>query len=325
MSNLNQIAKLSGFSIATVSRVLNHSPHVSQETRDTIMTIMKELDYVPNGNAISLSKGQTLQIGMCAEGINEVMLPFLNSFVETASQNGYQTIIYTSGGDAKKELRAFEDLRRKRVDALVISTCVNDLALLATYCKYGPIVSWQRMELPEIPSVAMNQYDGYMLGLQHVIEQGYTRIANAFGRPNSMNTYSRFKAYKEIMKKYDLPVNPKWSHTGIYSIREGEQLVRDLLLNTQERPDVILCSNDLVAAGILSEARKQQMRVPEDLAVVGFDNTDLAHTLGITSIHNPIAAQAQNAFNLLKSKLNPLEVDVEQQKLKFCLVKRATT
>jgi DNA-binding LacI/PurR family transcriptional regulator len=323
MSNLDQIAKLSGFSKATVSRVLNHSPHVSQATRDIIMKIMEELDYVPNGNAISLSKGQTLQIGMVTEGINEVMLPFLNSFVETASQHGYQTIIYTSGGDPVKELQAFEDMRRKRVDALVISTCVNDQVLLSSYCKYGPIVSWQRMELPEIQSVAMNQYDGYMLGLEHVIGQGYTRIANAFGRPTSMNTSGRLQAYQDIARKYALPVNPDWSPTGIYSIRQGEQLVRKLLLSDRERPRVILCANDLVAAGALNEARRLKVRVPEELAIVGFDNTELAHTLGITSIYNPIAAQAQNAFQLILGRLKGTET--EQQQLQFQLVKRSTT
>lgn len=323
MSNLDQIAKLSGFSKATVSRVLNHSPHVSQATRDTIMKIMEELDYVPNGNAISLSKGQTEQIGMVTEGINEVMLPFLNSFVETASQYGYQTIIYTSGGDPAKELQAFEDMRRKRVDALVISTCVNDLELLSSYGKYGPIVSWQRMERPEIQSVAMNQYDGYMLGLEHVIKQGYRRIANAFGRPTSMNTSGRMQAYQDIVRKYALPVQPDWSPTGIYSIRQGEQLVRELLLNPGERPNVILCANDLVAAGVLNEARRMGVKVPEELAVVGFDNTELAHTLGITSIYNPIAAQAQNAFLLILGRLKGTEA--EQQQLEFQLVKRATT
>ena len=323
MSNLDQIAKLSGFSKATVSRVLNHSPHVSQATRDIIMKIMEELDYVPNGNAISLSKGQTLQIGMVTEGINEVMLPFLNSFVETASQYGYQTIIYTSGGDPAKELQAFEDMRRKRVDALVISTCVNDQALLGSYCKYGPIVSWQRMELQEIQSVAMNQYDGYMLGLEHVIKQGYTRIANAFGRPTSMNTSGRMQAFNDIARKYSLPVNPDWSCAGIHSIRQGEQLVRELLLNTGERPNALLCANDLVAAGVLNEARRLKVKVPEELAIVGFDNTELAHTLGITSIYNPIAAQAQNAFHLILGKLKSAEA--EQQQLQFQLVKRATT
>ncbi|MHA6530562.1 LacI family DNA-binding transcriptional regulator [Paenibacillus sp. BAC0078] len=323
MSNLDQIAKLAGFSKATVSRVLNHSPHVNPVTRDKILAIMKELDYVPNGNAVSLSKGRTLQIGMCTEGINEVMLPFLNSFVETASQNGYQTIVYTSGGDAKKELKAFEDLRRKRVDALVIITCVNDHALLGSYSKYGPIVSWQRMQLPDIHSVAMNQYEGYKLGVEHVIGQGYTRIANALGRPNSMNTLSRLGAYEDIMKKHNLAVRPEWSLTGIYSIRDGERLVRRLLLDGRERPDAVLCANDLVAAGLLNEARRQQVRVPEELAIVGFDNTELAHTLGITSIENPIAAQAQNAFYLLQGKLNHEEA--VQQKLEFSLIKRETT
>lgn len=323
MSNLDQIAKLSGFSKATVSRVLNHSPHVSQATRDTIMKIMEELDYVPNGNAISLSKGQTLQIGMVTEGINEVMLPFLNSFVETASRHGYQTIIYTSGGDPAKELQAFEDMRRKRVDALVISTCVNDLALLGSYCKYGPMVSWQRMEIPEIQSVAMNQYDGYMLGLEHVIAQGYRRIANAFGRPASMNTSGRMQAFQDIARKYNLQVHPDWSLAGIYSIRQGEQWVRELLQHTGEHPDVILCANDLVAAGVLNEARRLKVKVPEELAVVGFDNTELAHTLGITSIDNPIAAQAQNAFHLILGRLK--DTEEQQQRLEYQLVKRATT
>ncbi|QUL54134.1 LacI family DNA-binding transcriptional regulator [Paenibacillus tritici] len=323
MSNLDQIAKLSGFSKATVSRVLNRSPHVSQATRESILKIMEELDYVPNGNAISLSRGQTMQIGMVTEGINEVMLPFLNSFVETASQHGYQTIIYTSGGDPAKELQAFEDMRRKRVDALVISTCVNDQALLGSYCKYGPIVSWQRMQLPEIQSVAMNQYDGYMLGLEHVIGRGYTRIANAWGRPTSMNTSGRIQAYQDAARKYHLEVNPKWSQTGIHSIRQGEELVRGLLLSPGEHPNAILCANDMVAAGILSEARRLKVKVPEELAIVGFDNTELAHTLGITSIDNPIAAQAQNALYLILGKLGGAEPG--QQELEFQLVQRATT
>ncbi|UQZ36760.1 LacI family transcriptional regulator [Paenibacillus sp. PK3_47] len=323
MSNLDQIAKLSGFSKATVSRVLNHSPHVSRATRDKITAIMKELDYVPNGNAVSLSTGQTLQIGMVTEGINAVMLPFLNSFVETASRNGYQTIIYTSGGDPGKELQAFEDLRRKRVDALVISTCVNDQELLGSYTKYGPIVSWQRIEHSQIATVAMNQYDGYLLALEHVIAQGRKRIANAFGRERSINTLSRVQAYQDTISKYNLQDGPGWSKRGVFSIRDGEQMLRDMWASREEHPDAILCANDMVAAGVLSEARRQGIKVPEELAVVGFDNTELAHTLGITSVHNPIEAQARNAFNLLQGRLHNTGADL--QELQYCLVSRETT
>ncbi|MEK3770326.1 LacI family DNA-binding transcriptional regulator [Paenibacillus sp. FSL R5-0887] len=322
MSTLDEIAKLSGFSKATVSRVLNDSPHVSKETREKILAIMKETDYVPNRNAISLSKGQTQQIGMITLDLNELILCFMNSFVEISGHYGYQTIIYTTGGDKQKELQAFEDLKQKRVDALLILTAVNDKNVITSYCKYGPIVSWQRMDHPEIPSVAMNQYDGYALALEHLIERGYTRIANAFGRPSSINTQSRRLAYEQIMTKYNLPIVEKWYYSTIYGIRDGEQLVRTLI-GQPDQPDAILCSNDLVAVGVLSEARRQQLDVPRDLAIIGFDNSELSQTLGITTVRNPIAGQAENAFLLLAPTL--LGLDMELQPLSFQLIERETT
>ncbi|OMC75946.1 transcriptional regulator [Paenibacillus odorifer] len=322
MSTLDEIAKLSGFSKATVSRVLNDSPHVSKETREKILAIMKETDYVPNRNAISLSKGQTQQIGMITLDLNELILCFMNSFVEISGRYGYQTIIYTTGGDKQKELQAFEDLKQKRVDALLILTAVNDKNVITSYCKYGPIVSWQRMDHPEIPSVAMNQYDGYALALEHLIERGYTRIANAFGRPSSINTQSRRLAYEQIMTKYNLPIVEKWYYSTIYGIRDGEQLVRTLI-GQPDQPDAILCSNDLVAVGVLSEARRQQLDVPCDLAIIGYDNSELSQTLGITTVRNPIAGQAENAFLLLAPTL--LGLDMELQPLSFQLIERETT
>lgn len=320
--SLDEIAKLSGFSKATVSRVLNDSPHVSKETREKILAIMKETDYVPNRNAISLSKGQTQQIGMITLELSELILSFMNSFVEISGQYGYQTIIYTTGGDKQKELQAFEDLKRKRVDAILILTSVNEKNVITSYCKYGPIVSWQRMDHPEIPSVAMNQYDGYALALEHLIERGYTRIANAFGRPSSINTRSRRLAYEQIMDKYNIPVFEGWYYSSIYGIRDGEQLVRSLMSET-DRPDAILCSNDLVAVGVLSEARRQQLDVPRDLAIIGFDNSELSQALGITTVQNPIAGQAENAFLLLAPAL--LGQDMDLRPLSFKLIERETT
>ncbi|MBT2291801.1 LacI family DNA-binding transcriptional regulator [Paenibacillus albidus] len=323
MSNLERIAKLSGFSKATVSRVLNHSPHVSQETRATILQIMKELDYVPNRNAISLSTGQTLQIGMITSSINEIMLPFLNGFVEVAEQHGFQTIIYTTSDDMSKERLAFEDLRQKRVDALVIISCVTSAKEVESYCKYGPIVSWQRMDNPAIGSVAMDQFKGYTLALDHLIHKGHTRIANALGRTYSINTRSRQQAYEQAMQKYNLPVLSQFYYPSTYTILDGERVMRSMLQQNEALPSAILCSNDHVAAGVLCEARRQHLRVPGDLAIVGFDDTELSHTLGITTIRNPIAAQAQNAFHLLSGPLRG--IDMPQAELCFELIERTTT
>lgn len=138
-----------------------------------------------------------------------------------------------------------------------------------------------------------------------------------------MNTFGRIQAYQDAARKYHLEVNQEWSQTGIFSIRQGEELIRRLLLIAGGPPNAILCANDMVAAGILSEARRLKVKVPEELAIVGFDNTELAHTLGITSINNPIGAQAQNALHLILGKLGGTEAG--QQELEFQLVQRATT
>ncbi|MCQ4087425.1 LacI family DNA-binding transcriptional regulator [Saccharibacillus sp. JS10] len=334
MSNLEQIAKLSGFSKATVSRVLNKSRHVSPDTRAKILQVIQEMDYVPNRNAISLSKGKTLQIGMITTVMTEIILPFMTSFVEVAAEHGFQTIIYTSDSDQERELQAFEDLKQKRVDGLLIITCVNELSVVSSYGKYGPIVSWQRMDRPDIPSVAMDQYDGYALAIEHLLSQGITRIANAFGRPSSLNTRRRIQAYEDSMNKHQLEIRKDWYFDAVYHLEHGQDVVRRLLgipsdlhsedgLPGKNLPQAIVCANDYVAAGVLSEARRHGWNVPGELRIVSFDNMQIAQTLGITSVQNPIRDQAYNAFALLSPSL--LNRQLPLKPLDFSLAVRETT
>lgn len=421
MSNLEEIAKLSGFSKATVSRVLNKSRHVSPETRAKILQIIREMDYVPNRNAVSLSKGRTMQLGMITSGITEVILPFMTSFVEVAAEHGFQTIIYTSDSDRARELLAFEDLKQKRVDGLLILTCVNESAVIRSYGKYGPIVSWQRMDRPDIPSVAMDQYDGYKLAVEHLLSLGVTKIANAFGRPSSLNTHRRIQAYEDLMSARGLAARRDWYFKAVYHLEDGQTVVRRLLglpaglsaaqsgarreafagepgmlaageaegparsgasagslpgetagdgrsaderafrprlespeaeagpagaagephedavqggpirpyadadeaPEPSELPEAIVCANDYVAAGVLSEARRLGWDVPGKLRIVSFDNMQIADTLGLTSVQNPIRDQAYNAFALLSPGL--LGRQIPLKRLTFGLIQRETT
>ncbi|WDQ30580.1 LacI family DNA-binding transcriptional regulator [Paenibacillus marchantiae] len=322
MSKFDEIMKLSGYSKATVSRVINHSPHVSDEARQKITQIMKQLNYIPNRNAVSLSTGQTKQIGIVTSATNEIIITFMNQFIDTAMDYGFQTLIYTSRGDKEIELQAFEDLRSKRVDGLVIMTCVNHPDKLKAYCEYGPIVSWQRMGDDEIPSVAMDQAQGYKLALEHLVSKGYTRIANAFGRAESLNTQSRREAYESFMEDKGLPVLREAYQYSVFSSSDGEEAMRRMA-SGPELPQAVLCSNDYAAIGIWSEARKQNIQVPEQLAIVGFDDIELSRVLGITTIHNPIAEQATQAFHRLWAVLGKQEL--QPQQLEFQLIERATT
>ncbi|MBD8837513.1 MULTISPECIES: LacI family DNA-binding transcriptional regulator [Paenibacillus] len=322
MSKFDEIMKRSGYSRATVSRVINHSPHVSDEARHIITNIMKELNYIPNRNAVSLSTGKTKQIGIITSTIDDLSLTFMNQFMETAMDFGFQTIVYTSRGNKEIELQGFEDLRSKRVDGLLIVTCVNDPRKLKAYMEYGPIVSWQRMGNDEIPSVAMDQAKGYKLALEHLVSRGYTRIANAFGRAESLNTQSRRKAYETFMKSRGLPVWNEAYQYSVFSSSDGEEAMRRMA-EERELPQAVLCSNDYAAIGILSEARRRNIQVPEQLAIVGFDDIELSRVLGITTIHNPIAEQATQAFHQLWVVLGKTELKTEQ--LTYQLIERETT
>jgi DNA-binding LacI/PurR family transcriptional regulator len=322
VSKFDEIMKLSGYSKATVSRVINHSPHVSDEARQKITQIMKQLNYIPNRNAVSLSTGQTKQIGIVTSATNEIILTFMNQFIDTAMDYGFQTLIYTSRGDKEIELQAFEDLRSKRVDGLVIMTCVNPPDKLKAYCEYGPIVSWQRMGDDEIPSVAMDQAQGYKLALEHLVSKGYTRIANAFGRAESLNTQSRREAYESFMADKGLPVLREAYQYSVFSSSDGEEAMQRIA-SWPKLPQAVLCSNDYAAIGIWSEARKQNIQVPDQLAIVGFDDIELSRVLGITTIHNPIAEQATQAFHRLWAVLGKQELELQQ--LEFKLIERATT
>ncbi len=322
MSKFDQIIKLSGYSRATVSRVINHSPHVSAEAREKITAIMNELNYVPNRNAVSLSTGQTHQIGMVMASTSEIVLSFLERFIDIAMDYGFQTIIYTTREDKASEMRAFEDLRSKRVDGLVIITCVNDPKMLKTYCQYGPIVSWQRMGNDEIPSIAMDQGMGYTLALEHLVARGYTRIAHMFGRADSLNTRSRREAYERFMDHQGLPTAKAGYHYSVFTVADGERMIHELLAE-DELPQAVMCANDYVAMGMLSEARRQGIRVPEQLAIVGFDDSELARTLGITTIRNPIGDQAVHAFYRLWEVLG--HEHIEPKKLEYELIARETT
>jgi DNA-binding LacI/PurR family transcriptional regulator len=124
------------------------------------------------------------------------------------------------------------------------------------------------------------------------------------------------------MEKYQLSIRKDYYFSSIHHISRGEELVKQLSA-TSERPDAILCANDLVAAGILAEAKRQNWNIPEDLAIIGFDNHDISRVLNMTTIHNPIKEQAENAFYLLAKDLLGEEKTLLTPT--FELIHRATT
>lgn len=119
MANISEIARLAGVSTATISRVINRHPYVSESTRKKVIEIMEQLDYVPNGNAISLKKGATCLIGIVAVAFNPLLIRFIQAFTQSAEKHGFNITLFITNGQVEKELVALEMLKRKQLDAIV--------------------------------------------------------------------------------------------------------------------------------------------------------------------------------------------------------------
>ncbi|WP_088041434.1 LacI family DNA-binding transcriptional regulator [Bacillus sp. EAC] len=322
MLNIKEIAKISNVSPSTVSRVLNNHPHVKEETKRNVLRVIEQFDYVPNLNAVKLKKGRNFLIGIITPLINEISLPYISSFISIANEHSYKTITYTTNYETNGELEGLEALRRKEIDAIVITVRTSNWSEIEHYCKYGPIVALERVDSDLVPSVYLDQYIGYHMALNHLIQKGYRKIGNAFGRMNGLNTIRRIQAYKDVLTENKIPIIEDFTFTEIYSSSDGEKIVNKLL-ELDERPDAIICANDYVAAGIVSEAKRNGLMIPKDLAVIGFDNHLMSRILDITTIHNPIKQQAENAFILIYEQLE--KIPQTPKALHFNLITRKTT
>ncbi|WP_088810370.1 MULTISPECIES: LacI family DNA-binding transcriptional regulator [Listeria] len=322
MANINEIAKRAGVSNATVSRVINKQSYVSEKTRARVQAVIDELDYVPNLNAVSLKKGATKLIGIVAPTFSDSLNVFIRSFTIAAQEHGYNVTLFMTKINRDKELEALEMLRRKQIDALVLVIRLNDWETIEQYTKYGPIITWQRVENKKIPSVFMNQYDGYMLGLTHLYEKGYRRITNIYGVTSGLNTQSRMQAYLDFCNAHEIDPHIVRHFYGMGTRKQGEEIVH-WFKETKNKPDAFFTPNDYLAAGIVSEARRQNLSVPGDFAVCGFDDLEISHLLDITTIHYPIDKQAENAFTIIHNELAGASAPL--QELEFRLVTRKTT
>lgn len=322
MANIQEIAKLAGVSSATVSRVINKRDYVSDETRKRVQAIIDQLDYVPNLNAVSLKKGATKLIGMVIPSFTDSLNVFLKSFTMMAQEHGYNVTLFMTRIDQDKELEALEMLRQKKIDALVLVIRSNDWKTIEHYTKYGPIVTWQRVESEKIPSVFMNQYDGYTLGLEHLYKKGYRKFVNVYGNTTGLNTQSRMLAFKDFCERYELDSHEFRQFYGMGSRQDGEKIAH-WWEEIEHKPDAFLTPNDYFAAGLLTEARRSGHSIPEDFAICGFDNMEIAHLLDITTIHYPVYSQAENAFTIIMNKLFGSNLPLLD--LDFHLVERKTT
>ena len=280
---LKDIADRTGFSTNTVSLALRHSPRIPQQTRDVIQRAAAELNYLPNQIAKSLVSRETKTIGLVLTDINNPVLTHTAQSIELAlAARGYGTLFATSNNNMAEEIRAIEMVRARQVDGILIYPTghrqLEHLRMLrrANY----PIVLLVGDTDAGIDAVGMDERRGAYKATRHLIDVGHKKIAIIDGA-NPQGNREKREGYQQALAEagiaYDpaLVLDPRGN-----SVDRGYWAVEGAM-SGKDRPTAIFAANDSLALGALRWCIKHNVRVPDDVAIVGMDNIEFGEYAGV--------------------------------------------
>src|SRR5690606_1217875 len=320
---------LAGVSTTTVSHVINNSRFVSPEVRERVYQAMEELRYQPNALARSLRQGRTYTFGLLSSNSANPYFAEIGRAVEDAAfTSRYSVIICNTEGKQEKESFYLDVLSKKRVDGIIlVGISQTNETLDRLLAKGVPVVLVDR-EIPDLDVdlvLTDNKHAGY-LATRHLIEQGHTRIACVTGPAHVHPSSRRVVGYQEALQEAGLPLQEEYILPGDFSAQSGWEATRTLLALPQPPSAIFLC-NDLMAIGGLRAAAEAGFAVPQDLAIMGFDDIELASFTNptLSSISQPKAEMGAIAMQMLLEQIEGKRSEPRQEILQPALIVRRST
>ena len=304
LTSLKDLADELGISISTVSRALKNNPMISSELTRKIKELAASRNYIPNPLAMGLLRQQTKMIGVI---VPDLVTHFYSSIIsgieEVAKENGYYIIIASSNESLEKEIESVNNLLKSRVEGLIvcISQETNSFDHFEKLVQNEiPLVFFDRVpELREIPSVTVDGVEAAKHVTCHFYENGCRRIAYISGPEHLNISKHRKDGYLKGLRECGLDFNPDLLVECNLNAEEATLATRKLL-NLKQIPDAIFGINDTIAFAAMKEIRKHRLRIPEDIALVGF--TDEFHSTvvepALTSVTHPTLQMGKEAARL---------------------------
>ncbi|WNB92550.1 LacI family DNA-binding transcriptional regulator [Bacillus sp. NEB1478] len=312
MATIKDIAREVGLSVTTVSRALNDYYDVSPKTKKRVKEVAEALNYSPNHIARSLVMKKTKTIGLLVsdlmrEGVKDnFTFEVLTGINKCAGDLGYDLVLFSTSSDKQKEKTYTQLCRERRVDGVIISGIkTNDRYLTEVVTSDIPCVL---IDIPvnsnSVGFVTTDNVLGAMKAVQHLIELGHTKIAFMNGHNFAYVSKKRLEGYLSAFEKSELPIHKEWIVNGSFLDSTAEKVAYELLQNNPEIT-AIFCASDLMALGVIKAAAKLNIKVPEDLSIVGYDDILLASyvTPSLTTISQDKYQMGYQAAELLISML----------------------
>ena len=327
------LARELNVSKSTVSRALKNHPSIGEITKKAVHELAKKYNYHPNDIASSLSKRSTKTIGVIVPLLSHYYFSTVISGIEElAYKAGYKVIICQSAESYEREVIVSQTLLSSKVDGLLVSVSretKNSDHFKIFQQKNIPVIFFDRI-CPDIEasSVLVDDYAGSFKAVEHLIEQGYRKIAHFAGPPLLSITQNRIRGYKDALAKYNLPFEESLLiDCGAGLEQENGREAAQNMLNAGIRPDAIFAFCDPIAIGVMSMLKENKIKIPEEVAVVGFCNEPMDTVVEpqLSSLVQPAFQIGETAAALFFKQIKSNDRIIENKVLSTDLIIRASS
>jgi LacI family transcriptional regulator len=329
VATIRKVADLAGVSTATVSHVINDTRAVSAPLTARVLNAMEQLDYQPDIIARSLRRRETLTLGLIVPSIEIPFFACVAAGVEAAATNvGYSVILCNTGWSLSREVHYLNNLLARRVDGLLcISLAMSAEHIAPVLRRRTPVVVFERtMPGVEVDAVEIDNVQGAFDATAHLLDLGHRRIGCITGLANSTLNEERILGYRRALTERDIPFDPTLLHTGDYTAAAGVRESLELL-RLPEPPTAIFAFNDLMAMGVMRAVQERGLRVPADVAVIGFDGLAITEHCypPLSTVEQPVAEMSVAAIAMLLDRIKGGASPARVQTFVAKLVTRTST
>jgi LacI family repressor for deo operon, udp, cdd, tsx, nupC, and nupG len=326
VANILDVATHAGVSRTTVSRVINDSERVDDNTREKVLKSMTELGYRPSRIAQSLRKQKTGMIAVLVSRVsNPVNSILLQGIEDEAAKHGYNVILCNTENDAQKELQYLKMIQHQQVDGIILTGICNEQELVQSFEQYGPFVMISQYTKHDVfPSVTVDNYEAAYTATKHLVQLGHRKIGMVGGKRQSMILRDREAGFRKALSDSNIPLMEEWiRETASLTIVNGKRYV-DELFKAENRPTAVFAANDELAVGVIQAIKERGLSAPGDMAVVGFDGQFICTVIEphLTTMAQPIEQLGSIGMSLLVQKLRGEMVHAKRIVLKTELVIR---
>jgi LacI family transcriptional regulator len=322
---IRDVARAADVSVATVSRTLNGIEKVASPTRDHVLKIVHDLDYVPHSGARSLSSKRTDTIGVLLPDLHGEFFSELIRGIDLAARaRGLHLLLSSSHGDPAEAAAALRAMR-SRVDSIIMMslTAGNDAVVPAAPVGVPLVLLGGNRNSPGRPSFVIDNYAGAFAITEHLADGGSRQVAFVAGPVDNIEARERLRGYRAALKRA-AGAFPEWIIQGDFSEESGREAARTLA--AAEPPDAIFCANDMMAIGCLEGLRDAGIAVPGDVALAGFDDIPITRYVNppLTTAAVPIAEMGRQALECCADVIAGRHIEL-QHNFKPVLVIRASS